>query len=50
MILTLPVPLYGTLLAVLLAYLIVFLPLAYRGMSGVVVQIDRALEEEGTEP
>jgi iron(III) transport system permease protein len=45
MILTLPVPLYGTLLAVLLAYLIVFLPLAYRGMSGVVVQIDRALEE-----
>jgi iron(III) transport system permease protein len=45
MILTLPVPLYGTLLAVLLAYLVVFLPLAYRGMSGVVVQIDRALEE-----
>ena len=45
MVLTLPIPLYGTLLAVLLAYIIVFLPLAYRCMSGVVVQIDRALEE-----
>lgn len=45
MILTLPVKLYGTLTAVLLAYVIVFLPLAYRGMSGVVVQIDKALEE-----
>ena len=45
MILTLPVHLYGTLIAVLLAYVIVFLPLAYRGMSGVVVQIDKALEE-----
>jgi iron(III) transport system permease protein len=45
MILTLPVQLYGTLVAVLLAYVIVFLPLAYRGMSGVVVQIDKALEE-----
>jgi iron(III) transport system permease protein len=45
MILMLPLKLYGTLWAVLLAYLIVFLPLAYRGMSGVVVQIDKALEE-----
>ncbi|MGE0524220.1 MAG: ABC transporter permease [Variibacter sp.] len=45
MILTLPIQLYGTLLAVLLAYIVVFLPLAYRGMSGVVVQIDSALEE-----
>jgi iron(III) transport system permease protein len=45
MVLTLPIPLYGTLLAVLLAYVVVFLPLAYRGMSGVVVQIDKALEE-----
>ena len=45
MVLTLPIPLYGTLMAVLLAYVIVFLPLAYRGMSGVVVQIDKALEE-----
>jgi iron(III) transport system permease protein len=45
MILALPLKLYGTLFAVLLAYVIVFLPLAYRGMSGVVVQIDKALEE-----
>jgi iron(III) transport system permease protein len=45
MILALPIKLYGTLLAVLFAYVIVFLPLAYRGMSGVVVQIDKALEE-----
>jgi iron(III) transport system permease protein len=45
MVLTLPVPLYGTLFAVLLAYVVVFMPLAYRGMSGVVVQIDQALEE-----
>jgi iron(III) transport system permease protein len=45
MVLSLPVSLYGTLWAVLLAYIIVFLPLAYRGMSGVIVQIDRSLEE-----
>jgi iron(III) transport system permease protein len=45
MVLTLPIPLYGTLFAVLLAYVVVFMPLAYRGMSGVVVQIDQALEE-----
>jgi iron(III) transport system permease protein len=45
MILALPINLYGTLFAVLLAYVVVFLPLAYRGMSGVVVQIDKALEE-----
>jgi len=45
MVMSLPIHLYGTLTAVLLAYIIVFLPLAYRGMSGVVVQIDRSLEE-----
>jgi iron(III) transport system permease protein len=45
MILLLPIGLYGTLASVLLAYLLVFLPLGYRGMSGVVVQIDRSLEE-----
>ncbi|HEX7386739.1 MAG TPA: iron ABC transporter permease [Castellaniella sp.] len=45
MVLSLPIPLYGTLWAVLLAYVIVFLPLAYRGMSGVIVQIDQSLEE-----
>jgi iron(III) transport system permease protein len=45
MVMSLPIYLYGTIYAVLLAYIIVFLPLAYRGMSGVVVQIDRSLEE-----
>jgi iron(III) transport system permease protein len=45
MVLTLPFPLYGTIWAVLLAYLLVFLPLSYRSMSGVIVQIDRELEE-----
>jgi iron(III) transport system permease protein len=45
MVMSLPIHLYGTIYAVLLAYIIVFLPLAYRGMSGVVVQIDRSLEE-----
>nr|WP_283949880.1 iron ABC transporter permease [Limobrevibacterium gyesilva] len=45
MLLALPLHLYGTLFAVLLAYVVVFIPLAYRGMSGVVIQIDRSLEE-----
>ncbi|TAN34695.1 iron ABC transporter permease [bacterium] len=45
MVLTLPINIYGTIFAVLLAYVIVFLPLAFRTLSGVVVQIDRSLEE-----
>lgn len=45
MVLLVPIGLYGTLASVLLAYLLVFMPLGYRGMSGVVVQIDRSLEE-----
>lgn len=45
MVLLVPIGFYGTLASVLLAYLLVFLPLGYRGMSGVVVQIDRSLEE-----
>ena len=45
MMLTVPFPLYGTFWAVLLAYLLVFLPLGYRSMSGVIVQIDHELEE-----
>lgn len=45
MVLSLPLNLYGTVFAVLLAYVIVFLPLAFRTLSGVVVQIDRSLEE-----
>jgi len=45
MLLSLPFPLYGTALSVLIVYVIVFLPLAYRSMAGVVVQIDRSMEE-----
>lgn len=45
MVLSLPLHISGTIVAVLLAYIVVFLPLAYRSMSGVVVQIDRSLEE-----
>ncbi|TAM74397.1 iron ABC transporter permease [bacterium] len=47
MMLALPFKLYGTLFAVLIAYTIVFLPLAYRSITGVVVQLDRSLEEAG---
>lgn len=43
--LSLPFKLYGTFAAVLLAYLCVFLPLAYRSMTGVVMQIHPSLEE-----
>ncbi|MEO6960025.1 MAG: iron ABC transporter permease, partial [Burkholderiaceae bacterium] len=45
MLLSLPFPLYGTALSVLIVYVIVFLPLAYRSMAGVVVQVDRSMEE-----
>lgn len=45
MVLSLPIHAYGTPIAVLAAYVIVFLPLAYRSMAGVVVQVDRSLEE-----
>jgi iron(III) transport system permease protein len=40
-----PIPLYGTLWLLLLAYLTVFLPLGVRTISGVVLQIDKSLEE-----
>ena len=43
--LSLPFKLYGTFAAVLLAYLCVFMPLAYSSMSGVIVQIHPSLEE-----
>ena len=44
-ILILPFRLYGSLGAVLLGFCIVFLPLAYRGMAGVVSQVDPSLQE-----
>jgi len=40
-----PVPIYGTLWLLLIAYLTVFLPLGLRTVSGVILQIDRTLEE-----
>src|SRR6266487_527870 len=40
-----PIPIYGTLWLLLIAYLTVFLPLGIRTISGVILQIDRSLEE-----
>jgi iron(III) transport system permease protein len=40
-----PVPIYGTLWLLLIAYLTVFLPLGVRTISSVMLQIDRSLEE-----
>ena len=40
-----PLPIYGTLWLLLVAYLTVFLPLGLRTISGVILQVDRALEE-----
>src|SRR6266702_294657 len=40
-----PVPLYGTLWLLLLAYLTVFMPLGVRTIAGVMLQIDKSLEE-----
>ncbi len=42
-----PVPIYGTFWLLLIAYLTVFLPLGVRTISGVLVQLDRSLEECG---
>ena len=43
--LTFPIPIYGTLWLLLIVYLTVFLPLGLRTISGVILQIDRSLEE-----
>jgi iron(III) transport system permease protein len=40
-----PIPVYGTLWVLLIAYLTVFLPLGVRAISGVMLQIDKSLEE-----
>ena len=42
-----PIPIYGTLWILLIAYLTVFLPLGVRAISGVLVQLDKSLEECG---
>jgi iron(III) transport system permease protein len=43
--LNIPVPIYGTLWLLALAYFTVMLPLGVRTLAGVVLQIDRSLEE-----
>jgi iron(III) transport system permease protein len=40
-----PIPIYGTPWLLLIAYLTVFLPLGIRTISGVMLQVDRSLEE-----
>jgi iron(III) transport system permease protein len=40
-----PIPIYGTLWLLLIAYLTVFLPLGVRTIAGVMLQIDKSLEE-----
>jgi iron(III) transport system permease protein len=42
-----PIPIYATLWILLIAYLTVFLPLGVRTISGVLVQLDKSLEECG---
>src|SRR6185295_18394897 len=39
------IPIYGTLWLLLIAYLTVFLPLGVRTIAGVMLQIDKTLEE-----
>ena len=40
-----PIPIYGTLWLLLIAYLTVFLPLGVRTIAGVMLQVDKSLEE-----
>ena len=42
-----PLPVYGTIWLLLIAYLTVFLPLGVRTITGVMVQLDKSLEECG---
>jgi len=42
-----PIPIYGTLWVLLIAYLTVFLPLGVRTISGVIMQLDKSLDECG---
>jgi len=43
--LNIPIPIYGTLWLLAIAYLTVMLPLGVRTLAGVVLQIDKSLEE-----
>jgi iron(III) transport system permease protein len=42
-----PMPIYGTMWLLLIAYVTVFLPLGVRTITGVLVQLDKSLEECG---
>ena len=42
-----PLPIYGTFWVLLIAYLTVFLPLGVRTISGVIMQLDKSLDECG---
>jgi iron(III) transport system permease protein len=42
-----PIPIYGTIWLLLIAYVTVFLPLGVRTITGVLVQLDKSLEECG---
>jgi len=42
-----PIPIYGTLWVLLIAYLTVFLPLGVRTISSVIMQLDKSLDECG---
>jgi iron(III) transport system permease protein len=42
-----PIPVYGTFWVLLIAYLTVFLPLGVRTISGVIMQLDKSLDECG---
>ena len=42
-----PIPIYGTFWVLLIAYLTVFMPLGVRTISGVVMQLDKSLDECG---
>jgi len=42
-----PIPIYGTFWVLLIAYLTVFLPLGVRTISGVIMQLDKSLDECG---
>lgn len=43
--LSLPIPIYGTLAVLVVAFIAVFLPQGYRGVSSSIIQLDRDLED-----
>jgi iron(III) transport system permease protein len=43
--LTLPIPVYGTLIVLVIACIAVFIPQGYRGVSSSIVQLDKDLED-----